>query len=77
MAHRNVTTEENRLVDIVLGGVKLNANGTESFELVKKVTRQEKQGVSLTFGDYNLFNHLQAEENEEEDTDEDKNENTF
>ena len=62
MAHRNVTTEENRLVDIVLGGVKLNANGTECFEPVRKVTRHERQGVSLTFSDYNLFNHLQTEE---------------
>ena len=55
-----------RLVDIVLGGVKTNLFGVKSLEPEKHVDQFDRQGVSSSFSSYNLFNHLQIEEVEEE-----------
>ena len=63
---KNGDTNNVRLVESVLEEVKLNSFGVASLGTVKYVERLGKQNVSSTFSGYNLFNHLQIEDVEEE-----------
>ena len=56
-----------RLVDFVLEEVKQSSFGVDCLEPVEYVERLNKQDVNSTFSSYNIFNHLQIEELEEED----------